>query len=361
VIGLKRVSSFGLINLAPFAIIALAAGIDLATPRSLQFDRLMSAAPALAASMLSVWATLSVGLLALVVEIGLADYAGALGQSSHSFTLAVIATVTGASCLASGVRQRRELTLCELRSVAETAQKVLLRAVPRSFGHVSVDTLYLAAAAQARIGGDFYEVMRTPYGVRLLIGDVCGKGLPAVEIAAVMLASFREAAHDEPDLPQLARRLERSMDRHTEQSTADNISESFVTAVLAEIPEADLVVRIVNCGHPPPLLLHDGKVREVEPTTPSPPINMGALLGDDYCVDVVPFAVGDQLLLYTDGVSETRDLSGEFYPLIQRVCPWADAPGHEILDRLRRDLAAYSSGNLTDDIAAVATRRLPTS
>ncbi|MER6983140.1 PP2C family protein-serine/threonine phosphatase [Streptomyces carpinensis] len=256
-------------------------------------------------------------------------------------------------------RMRRERTLATVRSVAETAQRVLLRPVPRHLGQVSVETLYLSAAAEARIGGDLYEAVPTAYGVRLLIGDVRGKGLVAVETAATILGAFREAAHDERDLTGVARRVERSMSRHAAQLPGGEWAERFVTAVFAEIPEHEQVVRIVNCGHPPPLILHEGGVRELHATDPSPPVNLGVLIGDGYHMDVEPFHPRDQLLLYTDGVTETRDADGVFYPLAERVAPWASLPPRALLDHLHADLHAYSGGHLDDDIAALAAYRLP--
>ncbi|MFK4150056.1 PP2C family protein-serine/threonine phosphatase [Streptomyces sp. NPDC004065] len=256
-------------------------------------------------------------------------------------------------------RIRRERALATVRSVAETAQRVLLRPTPGRLGRISLDTLYLSAAAEARIGGDLYEAVPTAYGVRLLVGDVRGKGLVAVETAATMLGAFREAAHDEPELSGLARRLERSMSRHAAELPGSEAAERFVTAVFAEVPDHEEVVRIVNCGHPPPLLVGGGQCRELHASDPAPPINLFALAGDGYRVDVVPFCPGDLLLLYTDGVTETRDAAGEFYPLVDRVRSWtAPLQPRELLDRLHADLLAYSGGHLDDDIAALAACRL---
>jgi serine phosphatase RsbU (regulator of sigma subunit) len=85
---------------------------------------------------------------------------------------------------------------------------------------------------------------------------------------------------------------------------------------------------------------------------------MAALLGDHYQVDTIPFTSGDRLLLYTDGVSETRDGAGTFYPLTQRVRRWAWAPPRELLDHLHQDLRAYVAGVRDDDLAALAAQRV---
>ncbi|MFG2917291.1 PP2C family protein-serine/threonine phosphatase [Kitasatospora sp. NPDC048298] len=282
---------------------------------------------------------------------------GYLWERHYVATYLSTALVGGLGALLAAHRMRRERTLATVRSVAETAQRVLLRPVPHLLGRVSIETLYVSAAAEAQIGGDLFEAMSTAHGVRLLIGDVRGKGLLAVETAAAMLAAFREAAYDEPDLPAVARRLERSMSRRAAQ--LPDSEERFITTVLAEIPGDEPVVRIVNCGHPPPLLINRDRVSELSPCDPSPPLNLGVLLGGDYHVDVEPFRPGDRLLLYTDGVTETRDRTGAFYPLTQRVRNWTALPPRELLNRLHQDLLAYSDATLDDDIAVLLGHRLP--
>lgn len=284
---------------------------------------------------------------------------GYLWERHYVATYISTALVGVLGAILAAHRTRRERTLATMRSVAETAQRVLLHPVPHHFGHLSVETLYLSAAAEARIGGDLYEAVPTTHGVRLLIGDVQGKGLLAVETAATMLAAFREAAYDEPDLAAVARRVERSMSRRAAQLPGSEAAERFVTAVFAEIPDREPVVRIVNCGHPSPLHIGHDWVTELDSTDPSPPINLGVLLEDDYQVDVEPFHPGDQLLLYTDGVTETRDRTGTFYPLLERVRSWTAFPPRELLDHLHEDLLAFSDAKLDDDIAALAAYRLP--
>ncbi|MEU6465748.1 PP2C family protein-serine/threonine phosphatase [Streptomyces sp. NPDC046976] len=251
-------------------------------------------------------------------------------------------------------RIRRERTLADVRFVADIAQRVLLRPLPQRIGNLRLESLYLSAAAEARIGGDLYEAVPTAFGVRLLIGDVRGKGLLAVETAAALLGAFREAAHDEPDLAALALRMERSMTRRAEHLGGSEIGERFVTAIFAEIPADGRIIRVVNCGHPPPLLIRADEVLELDNGCSGPPLNLGVLLPDPHHVDSYPFEPGEQLLLYTDGVTETRDASGTFYPLVQRLSSFGPLPPHELLERLHHDLLEYSGDNLQDDTAALA-------
>ncbi len=119
--------------------------------------------------------------------------------------------------------------------------------------------MYLAAAAEARVGGDLYEVTRTQFGIRLIVGDVRGKGLDAVEIAADVLGVFREVAHEVYTLAEVARRIDASLARRPAAPL-----EEFVTAVLAEIDPAAGSLTIYNCGHPPPLVLSPAENRLAE-------------------------------------------------------------------------------------------------
>ncbi|MFD8509262.1 PP2C family protein-serine/threonine phosphatase [Streptomyces sp. NPDC059687] len=346
-----------LVLIAPLALTAIITVLAYVTPSNLYFSRFLALAPAFAASVWPVARTVAIGVLAAAIDVVIAVTIGQMTEEhTYLFTLAVIACVTATAAYASHVRQQREQTLADVRAVADTTQKVLLRPVPQHLGRLDLETLYLAAAAQARVGGDFYEALETAHGVRLILGDVRGKGLPAVGMASAIVGCFREAAYDEPDLARLARRLDVSTSRYTTLLPGDKM-EYFATALLAEIPDEGSVVQIVNLGHPPPLLFHAGAVREVTPTAPSPPINMGALLsGEDYSIDTVLFTTEDQLLLYTDGVTETRGHTGAFFPLVQYAGLWdVDSPAR-LLEQLHRDLVDYSRGRLDDDIAAIAIR-----
>ncbi|WP_078871151.1 PP2C family protein-serine/threonine phosphatase [Streptomyces caatingaensis] len=320
------------------------------------FSRLLPAAPALAAAMWPVLPTVLLGTVCMLLMIGLGIVFPDLGTG---YTAAGIVAVTVAAAYGSHVRLQRERTLFQVRLVADAAQQVVLGPMPRRFGDVEIESLYLAAAAEARIGGDFYEVVDTQYGVRLLIGDVRGKGLPAVGQAAAMVNCFREAAHDEAGLGCVARRLEASSTRHGVASPPEDLMERFATALLVEIPHGAGRIGILNCGHPPPLLLNRGELRVLEPTAPSPLLNLADLIGDGYSIDTFPFAPGDHLLLFTDGVTEARNRDGEFFPLADWLRGQNPARPRELLDRLHRDLLRYSGGVLDDDIAALAVQLVP--
>lgn len=351
-----------LLPLLPALLLLIGLLIGLFTPRAVRPDAFLATAMISGAALLPLWATVLTGVGACGIFLGLMADFDALRDATAYSELATLVAIAAFAVFFNRMLDRRAHQLVQVRSVAETAQLAVLHPIPRHLGHVTLESLYLAAAAEARIGGDLYEAIRTPHGVRLLIGDVRGKGLLAMQAAAMLLSAFRENAHDAPDLPHLACRLETSVSRNAAkypEIPGSEIVERFATALLAEIPDDEPVVRTVTCGHPPPLLLHRGEVRELHPAAPSPPLNLGDLVSDGYHVDLTPFHPGDQLLLYTDGVTETRDRSGTFYPLAERVRSWSGEAPHQLLDHLHRDLIAYSGGALDDDIAALVARRRP--
>jgi len=173
---------------------------DLLAGPEVRFRPLLALGPAFAALWCGIRRTAMVGAAALVLGVLLSSYNHALGRRQNTLMLAMVCGITVARVFASAGRQKRERLLAEVRSVAEVAQRVLLRPVPRRVGPVHVAVSYTSATAAARIGGDLYEVASTRSGVRVIVGDVQGKGLEAVEPAAAVLGAFREAAYAEAAL-----------------------------------------------------------------------------------------------------------------------------------------------------------------
>ncbi|MGI8329224.1 PP2C family protein-serine/threonine phosphatase [Actinomadura scrupuli] len=338
-----------LLRWLPFAVMGAVVLIDVAAGPEYRYLPLLALGPAFASLCGGIQRAVLVGLLAIGFCLAMAAYDHIFGHRYVYLILGSIAGVTVASALASAGRQQRERELATVRTVAEVAQRVLLRPVPRSAGPVRVAVSYTSAAAEARIGGDLYEVVTSPYGVRILVGDVQGKGLEAVETAAAVLGAFREAAYDEAHLAGVVTRLETTLNRLLS-------GEKFVTAILAELSHDQ--ISLLCCGHPPPLMITSaGDVRFVELCDPSPPLGMTDL------IDVAKlrpyrmcFARGDQMLFYTDGVIEARNEAGLFYPLRERAHLLMTMGAEEALEHLRADLVRHVGGPIADDAAMLLIR-----
>ncbi|HET7529400.1 MAG TPA: SpoIIE family protein phosphatase [Mycobacteriales bacterium] len=228
--------------------------------------------------------------------------------------------------------------LAEVTRVAEAAQHAILAAPPSQIGPVALAARYVSAAAEALIGGDLFEVVIRQDAVRLLIGDVRGKGLDAVRTATVVLGEFRAAAADIDDLVEVAVQIDRRVRPYL-------TAEDFVTAAVAEIGH-DGTYTLVSCGHPAALLISAGQVRSVEMES-SLPLGLGA------CPSPVSGRLqpGERLFLYTDGIIEARDRQGDFVDLHHLLDQVGDGDLDAALDGVLSALRAAVGGALADDLA----------
>ncbi len=292
----------------PFLIMAVVAAVCVATGGKDAILALLSLGPAFAAIAGGLRYTLITGCVAVALAAVLATYQSFSATRQDSLAFATVAGVTLAGVIASAGRQRRERELADVTAIAEATQQVLLRPVPQQVGDVRLSVRYMSAASGARIGGDLYEVVTTRTGLRLIIGDVQGKGLPAVQTAATVLGAFREAAHDAPSLAVITDRIEASLARQGDR-------EQFVTAILAQLSDDGSVIELLNCGHPAPLLVGSDGARFIEPADPGLPLGLAELAVPDRQPATIEFGAGEAILLYTDGISEARDKHGDFFPL----------------------------------------------
>ncbi|MDI5966064.1 PP2C family protein-serine/threonine phosphatase [Streptantibioticus silvisoli] len=351
---------------------------ELLSPPTVHLGPLLVVAPAVTATYASARQTGVVGAFAVLVLLGVGLYRTSPLSENLVVQLCALAVLTVLLMVFCALRERRERELNRAWTVAEATQRVLLRPLPHRAGPLSIASRYRAAEADTRIGGDLFACARTPHGTRLMIGDVSGRGLSSLSDTAMLLGAFRAAAHREASLPDLVRYLEGSVRWAMEEAdeTPDRArrapagrgadedpvaqrhpAERFVTAAVLDIPDDEPLVRMVNCGHPPPLLLRGGDAEPLITPDPAPPLGLGGLLRTRYDVLTHPFGPGDLLLLYTDGLTEARDPAGVFYPLPDRAPRWAAEGTEGLLSRLARDVAAYTARPLDDDLAMVAVRR----
>ncbi|MCX4692009.1 PP2C family protein-serine/threonine phosphatase [Streptomyces sp. NBC_01408] len=347
-----------MVRVLPGVLIVLGLAFDLMTPPSFTGSPFFSAAPLIAAPLASLLATALTGALAALVVVLLHALSGSTWKVEALTELVTVLTVSGLALLINRVVRRSGERLASARGIAEAAQRAVLPTPAERIAGLHVSAWYEAAQADAFIGGDLYAVQDTPYGVRLAVGDVRGKGLGAVEAVAVVLGAFREAAETEPTLECVARRLERALAREGMRRDSLDAVEGFTTCVLGEIPPGTGVLRLLNRGHPEPLLLHgDGRLAVLAPAEPALPLGMGELGAWPDRAEEWRFPAGATLLLYTDGLTEARDRAGAFYDpadrLRGRVFPGPDA----LLNALSSDVRRHTGGGATDDMALLAVGR----
>ncbi|MFF0725289.1 PP2C family protein-serine/threonine phosphatase [Streptomyces sp. NPDC004134] len=374
-----------------FVVITLA---DIVTSEGHSLGALFSVIPVLVAVNGGRRAVMAAGALGVALAALLSWYNHDAGHAQFFARFIAVVGATGLGLVVQAVRVDREARLARAQRIADVVQRALLPVPPRRVGPFEVAATYASAAHDAQVGGDLYDVVDTGSGLRAVIGDVRGKGLPAVRISGGALGVFRAVGHDERNLPLIARRMEHSVLREAGP-------EDFVTVLLVEVTTGGRCT-LLSYGHPPPLVRNvAGEVREV-PVAAHPPIGLGLLrdpapedssggeYGDsaaaggpddagfvtatDPAIDPAAapggtsartteliLAPGDELLLVTDGALEARNAAGEFYPLAPRyaACLGPDDPPAEVLAALNADMRVYCGGELDDDSALVLLRYTP--
>ncbi|MDT0380159.1 PP2C family protein-serine/threonine phosphatase [Streptomyces sp. DSM 42041] len=332
-------------------------GDDIGDAPNLRAGSLLSPVPALAAIRGSPRRVLAVSVVALFVGLAATLIDADDGPFYHGTVVGAVFVVSVASLMAASARERQEAQLTQVQRVAEAAQLALLPPMPRQAGGLRFEARYVAAESEARIGGDLYEAVVEGDRIRLIIGDVRGKGLPAIRTASAVLGAFREAAHHEPNVSRVALRCSEAVAR-LEKEPGDSYtgtqdgSELFVTAVLLEIDGPKLCM--VNLGHPPPLLMNGRAARFVGPEDALPPLGLAHLFAGDFPASVREWEPGERLLLYTDGIDEARDAGGRFFPLLPVAETLLRTPIEVLPDRLLAAVDRHTGRELRDDAAVVA-------
>ncbi|MFF0200895.1 PP2C family protein-serine/threonine phosphatase [Streptomyces sp. NPDC005017] len=342
----------------PALLIGVGAVYDLLTPSVHTAAPFFTAAPLVAAPLYSRRGTLLTGLVALVVVVVVHVFLGIALEAESVTEEITVGTVAFLAVVINNLVRRSSERLASVREIAEAAQRAVLPQPPGRIGGFEIAARYEAAQRGAFIGGDLYAVQDTPHGVRLVVGDVRGKGMGAVSAVAVVIGAFREAAEQEAALETIAQRLERALERDVGRRLGPEAEEGFTTAVLAELPHGDGIVRLLHRGHPPPFVLHaDGTLHTLEPRVAALPLGLGDLEPLPVQAEERPFPAGATLLLHTDGLSEARDADGVFYDPGARLAGRVFRGPEQLLQTLVGEVRRHTGGALGDDMALLAVRR----
>jgi phosphoserine phosphatase RsbU/P len=315
----------------------------------LNLTALLSVGPVLACARCNGRNTALVAAYSLVLSLAVGVATGTAGALVQRERNGVVLVVGLLSIVAAVIRGRRETRLIR---IADRFQRAILRPLPAELGGVAFASHYQSATPGTLVGGDLYDLTMTQFGPRFIIGDVRGKGLDAVGRCAEVIAAFRSLAFAEPDLIRLAEQMDDTL-------CAEMEMEDFVTGILAEFGPGE--VRIVNCGHHPPLKTGPSvssaadsagsprfEILTAEPSAPPFGLHPRPIQQD------VVLKHGDRLLFYTDGLVEARDRDGRFLGLDERVIAALDEPGLDAcVQRLGSVLIEHSRQALDDDVLLV--------
>ncbi len=253
------------------------------------------------------------------------------------------------------VQQAYDLIDRELKAVAKIQRSLLPRTVPTIPG-LDLATYY---DTSARAGGDYYDFFRLPdnrWGI--FIADVSGHGTPA----AVLMAVTHTIAHSYPGpaYPPGAM-LEYVNGRLAEGYTID--VDAFVTAFYGIYDASSHLLTYANAGHPPPRLkrCQDGSLHHLDG---QPAMPLGLFAETQYPDQTVQLVEGDQIVFYTDGITEAHNLHGQMYGIerLDQVLSNCGISAKGLLEEVLASVSAFTQGRSPEDdrtmvVAKVMERR----
>jgi len=237
------------------------------------------------------------------------------------------------------------------RSELEAGRKVQYSLMPEKTPEVPGWSLWLFSRPANEVGGDLVDFLRISehrYGVSL--ADVAGKGLSAALLMAKLQATIRALASEHRSLASFGETLNRIFYR-------DRIPQMFASLVYAELDPDSSSVRILNAGHLPPLVKRGSNVEEMSKGGPALGILPDATFEEYGC----EMGIGDFCVIYSDGLTEAQNSSGEFFG-VQRFLDLlntvvgvdARMVGEKIVESVERFVGGARA---SDDLSLVVVKR----
>jgi serine phosphatase RsbU (regulator of sigma subunit)/PAS domain-containing protein len=234
--------------------------------------------------------------------------------------------------------------------IATTLQRSLLPPRLPAVPGMTIAARFRAAGEASDVGGDFYDLFSVDGAWMVVMGDVTGKGPEAASITSLARYTMRTAAVYEPSPAAVLERLNAAL-------VVDPDRRQICTVVAVRIvgaPDGAAEITVACGGHPAPFRLYDGRA---EPVPAAGPL-LGAFETGRWPETTVRLAAGESLVLYTDGVTDTRGAPGRFGGdrLAAVLADATDLEPDEVATRVDEALIAFEEGPQRDDVALLVLR-----
>ena len=245
------------------------------------------------------------------------------------------------------------LTDAEQRALEQDlglASQIQTGLLPKSHLHISGWEVAYHYEPAGLVSGDYCDLIATQTGdLYFLLGDVSGKGVAASMLMAHLHAIFRT-------LIPLGFSVEEMMTRANSLFCESTTASSYATLACGRADRKG-GIEICNAGHCPPRLVRSGPVEKVEPTS----LPLGLFCSGEFSTRSMVLYDGDVLLLFTDGLSEATDPSGQEYGenrLVAQLLAHHTLPPERLVETCWNDLKSYRAGAArTDDVTIMVLKR----
>jgi serine phosphatase RsbU (regulator of sigma subunit) len=280
-------------------------------------------------------------------ELGILAFANDPGSRVFDQTDLELAVEMGRR---AGVAIERARLSEERAEVARVLQRGLLPPALPAMTNWETAAMYRPAGEVNEVGGDFYDAFAVGDGWMVVVGDVVGRGAAAASLTALARHTIRTAGSLSRD-PTVALKM-----LHEELLERSELA--LCTVAIALLPDDrelgdEVTVRVVAAGHPLPLRLRSGTVDEVGAPGPL----LGAFPSPSWTVSEIPLEVGEQIAIYTDGVTEARGASDRFGEGRLRASLAGAGSPLAAVSAVERALDQYIPGEPQDDAALLVVGR----
>jgi PAS domain S-box-containing protein len=269
------------------------------------------------------------------------------GPASRSFEESDL-TIAVEIARRAGIAVENARLAGEQADVARVLQRGLRPARLPEMRGFEVATMYRPAGEVNEVGGDFYEAFEIDGGWMLAIGDVMGRGAAAASMTALARYTIRTAGVLTGDPRAAALMLDQSLKQATDLSLC-----SGILLVLPDSDDDPAPASLLVAGHPLPLLVRGAMV---EPVGQPGPL-LGAPDEPRWEVSALELTRGDQLVLYTDGVTEARGRRDRFGEERLRASLSAVTDPVQAVAKVESALDSFLVGPPQDDAAMVVVLR----
>jgi len=211
--------------------------------------------------------------------------------------------------------------------------------------------LWLFTRPANEVGGDWVDFLKIEENrFAVTLGDVAGKGLKAALLMAKLQATLRALAADYPSLAELGGKLNAIYRR-------DGLVSSFASLVYIEIPSGSGNLRLLNAGHLPPILLTRSGIAEITQRSAA----IGVLADTAYLEQSIDLQAGEALIVYSDGVTEAENETGDFFGeqrLLSLLSSLSGFSAQRIGERVVEEVDRFvSDAKMHDDVSLMIIRR----
>ncbi|MBN2712046.1 MAG: SpoIIE family protein phosphatase [Planctomycetes bacterium] len=234
-------------------------------------------------------------------------------------------------------------------SVARDIQNSFL---PEAFPEIPGLSFDATMKAAMHVGGDFYDIFTTTGGnTCVVVGDVSGKGTSAALYMACLHSELRLAIEYESSPEKVLKRLNEIMFKRSRRG-------AFISLVFAIFDPAHKEVDILSAGHPEPVI-YDSETKRAETVNCSNGFPLGVVQDTDYVSTRIRFPAGSHLILYTDGIIESRNESDIDFGQ-ERLCECVDdaiSTGSSPIERIQEGIRVFSGQKEQyDDLTIVSVK-----